>query len=53
MGIAVGMASNICSFNLEELCNATIEIIKSKGKDIDLIEILKAPGLSYWWGISI
>jgi len=43
MGIAVGMASNICSFNLEELCNATIEIIKSKGKEVDLIEILKAP----------
>ena len=28
LGIAVGMASNICSFNLEELCNATIALMK-------------------------
>ncbi|MDW7671655.1 MAG: DNA gyrase subunit A [Bacillota bacterium] len=26
-GIAVGMASNICSFNLKELCEATIKLI--------------------------
>ena len=28
LGIAVGMASNICSFNLAELCNATIALMK-------------------------
>ena len=27
-GIAVGMASNICSFNLRELCDATIAVMK-------------------------
>ena len=40
-GIAVGMASNICSFNLKELCEATIELIKHPTADIT--EILKAP----------
>ena len=29
-GIAVGMASEICSFNLEEVCKTTIELLKSK-----------------------
>lgn len=28
-GIAVGMASNICSFNLKEICETTIELIKN------------------------
>ncbi len=28
-GIAVGMASNICSFNLSEVCKTTIEYIKN------------------------
>ena len=27
-GIAVGMASNICSFNLAEICDGTIEVLK-------------------------
>ncbi len=40
-GIAVGMASNICSFNLKELCETTIGIIKNP--DFDLFETLKAP----------
>ncbi len=40
-GIAVGMASNICSFNLKELCDTTIGIIKNP--DFDLFETLKAP----------
>ena len=40
-GIAVGMASNICSFNLKELCEATIELIKHPTADIT--ETLKAP----------
>ncbi len=30
MGIAVGMASNICSFNLRELCETTIELIRDE-----------------------
>ena len=40
-GIAVGMASNICSFNLRELCNTTIGLIKNP--DFDILETLKAP----------
>ncbi len=40
-GIAVGMASNICSFNLRELCETTIGLIKDP--DFDVIETLKAP----------
>ncbi len=41
LGIAVGMACNICSFNLEEVCNTTIELIKNPAHDISLT--LKAP----------
>lgn len=33
-GIAVGMASNICSFNLEELCRATAQYIRNQDEDI-------------------
>jgi len=40
-GIAVGMASNICSFNLKEVCEATIAYIKND--NIDLLDYLKAP----------
>ena len=40
-GIAVGMASNICSFNLRELCATTIGLIKNP--DYDIFETLKAP----------
>ena len=36
LGIAVGMASNICSFNLEELCNATIALMKDPQADLIL-----------------
>ncbi|MCX7774370.1 MAG: topoisomerase IV, partial [Clostridia bacterium] len=43
-GIAVGMASNICSFNLKEVCQATIAYIKND--DIDLMRYLKAPDFS-------
>lgn len=41
MGIAVGMASSICSFNLQEVCETTIELIKNP--DHDIIDTLKAP----------
>lgn len=44
MGIAVGMASNIASFNLRELCSATIALIKNP--DIDLLEYMPAPDFS-------
>ncbi len=40
-GIAVGMASNICGFNLREVCNAAIARIKNP--DCDLREYLLAP----------
>lgn len=40
-GIAVGMASTICSFNLREVCETAIQYIKNS--DIDLREYLKGP----------
>ncbi len=43
-GIAVGMASNICSFNMKEVCNATIAYIKND--NIDLMKYIKAPDFS-------
>ncbi len=33
-GIAVGMASNICSFNLRELCETTIALMKNPDHDV-------------------
>lgn len=44
LGIAVGMASSICSFNLSELCEATIQYIKDDS--IDLCDHLPAPDFS-------
>lgn len=44
LGIAVGMASNIASFNLKELCEATIEYIKKP--KTDLLDIMPAPDFS-------
>ncbi|MBR2366475.1 MAG: topoisomerase IV [Oscillospiraceae bacterium] len=41
MGIAVGMASNICGFNLREICAVTEALIKKP--DADLLELLPAP----------
>ncbi len=43
-GIAVGMASQICSFNLEEVCKATIELLKNP--KADLMDTLLAPDFS-------
>ena len=43
-GIAVGMASNLCGFNLEEVCDAAIAYMKDPG--VDLLGILKAPDFS-------
>jgi DNA gyrase subunit A len=43
-GIAVGMASNICSFNLAEVCDATIALLKNPNTSLDrILEIIKAP----------
>ena len=41
LGIAVGMASQICGFNLAETCEAAIQYIKDP--DCDLLEYLVAP----------
>lgn len=40
-GIAVGMASNICGFNIGEVCDATIAYLKSE--DVDVTEYMVAP----------
>ena len=44
MGIAVGMASNICSFNLVEVCDGTIAMLRKPRLPLDkLMELIKAP----------
>lgn len=40
-GIAVGIASNICSFNLNELCDTTIAFMNDE--NINLLDYLLAP----------
>ena len=52
MGIAVGMASKICSFNLGEVCDGTIAMLEDP--DIttgELLDIIKAPDFSGGAGI--
>lgn len=44
LGIAVGMASAICSFNLAEVCETAVALIKDPGHDITTT--LKAPDFS-------
>ena len=41
LGIAVGMASNICSFNLREVCKTAVALIRDP--EADLLETLPAP----------
>jgi len=43
-GIAVGMASNICSFNLTEICNTAIALMNNPEHDI--LETLPGPDFS-------
>ncbi len=44
LGIAVGMASNICSFNLAEVCDGTIALLKNpKISTEKLMTYIKAP----------
>ena len=41
LGIAVGMASNICGFNLQEVCETTIALLKDS--DHNILSTLPAP----------
>ena len=43
-GIAVGMASNICSFNLKEVCETAIALLKNPEHDI--LQTLPGPDFS-------
>ena len=43
-GIAVGMASNICSFNLKEVCDTAIALMQNP--DHDILETLPGPDFS-------
>ncbi len=47
MGIAVGLASNICSFNLSEVCDGTIALLRNPNTSTEkLMSIIKAPDFS-------
>ena len=47
LGIAVGMACSICSFNLAEVCDGTIALLKNPKTTIDrLLDIIPAPDFS-------
>ena len=43
-GIAVGIASNICSFNLKEVCDTTIALMNNP--DHDILQTLPGPDFS-------
>ncbi len=44
VGIGVSMASAVCSFNLEEICETTIALMKDP--DHDILDTLKGPDFS-------
>ncbi len=47
LGIAVGMACSICSFNLAEICDGTIALLKNPHTTVErIMEIIKAPDFS-------
>lgn len=47
MGIAVGLASRICSFNLAEVCDGAIQVLRNPDTDVDqMLDIIKAPDFS-------
>ena len=47
VGIAVGMASNICSFNLAEVCDGAIALLKNpKTTTEKILDLIKAPDFS-------
>lgn len=44
MGIAVGIACNICSFNLAEICDGTVALLKNPNTPLEkMMELIKAP----------
>lgn len=44
LGIAVGMACRICSFNLAEICDGTIALLKNPHTSVErMMELIKAP----------
>lgn len=44
LGIAVGMTSNICSFNLAEICDGTIQLLRRPDTSVEkMLDIIKAP----------
>ncbi len=44
LGIAVGMACSICSFNLSEICDGTIALLKNPNTTVErMLDIVKAP----------
>ena len=46
-GIAVGMASNICSFNLGEVCDGAIALLRNPKASVDrILDLIKAPDFS-------
>ena len=47
LGIAVGMACSICSFNLGEICDGTVALLKNPKTTVEkMLEIVKAPDFS-------
>ncbi|MBE6690948.1 MAG: topoisomerase IV [Ruminococcaceae bacterium] len=46
-GIAVGMASNICSFNLAEVCDGAIALLRNPKTSVEkILDLIKAPDFS-------
>ncbi len=44
LGIAVGMACSICPFNLGEICDGTVALLKNPKISVDhILDIIKAP----------
>ncbi len=47
IGVAVGMTSSICSFNLAEICDGTIQLLKNPQTGTDrMLDIIRAPDFS-------
>jgi len=47
LGIAVGMASKICSFNLGEVCDGAIQMLRDPDTTVNqLMDIIRAPDFS-------
>ena len=49
LGIAVGLASQICSFNLAEICDGTIALLKNPKTSVEkLLDLISGKELSNW-----